>query len=134
MALVMGLAACSQAETSSDPAATDSVQPAGVTTQSLPSADWLAGEWCFERYTAGGEVSEENITYIFEPDGTLLYQTNSSTPVDMPGSFEIADGKLVIKPALALFPFEEATRTDDGMVLRWGTSGEFHWTRGACGQ
>lgn len=134
IALTMGLAACSESDNSSGAAATNSMQPASAETQSLPSADWLAGEWCFERYTAGGEVSEEDVTYIFKPDGTLLYQNNSSTPVDRPGSFEIANGKFVIKPTLALFPFEEATTTEDGMVLRWGHSGEFHWTRGACGQ
>lgn len=133
IALAMGLAACSGSEIPNSAEATSADRPAGAETRSLPSAEWLAGEWCYERYVAGGEPSEENITYIFNSDGTLLYQNNSSTPVDRPGSFETADGRLVIRPALAPFPFDEATTTEDRMVLR-SRSTEFHWTRGACGE
>ena len=132
VALVIGLAACAEADNSGEAATPDPAQPANSSqSHGLPSADSLAGEWCFERYTVAGEVSDENITYIFNRDGTLLYQNNSSTPVDRPGTFEMADGKLVIKPALAAFPFHEASTTDDGMILRT-TAAEFHWTRGPC--
>ncbi|OCC24929.1 hypothetical protein MB02_05635 [Croceicoccus estronivorus] len=93
--------------------------------------DYLAGEWCYERFEAGDDVSNEQITYNFAADGTLKYQNNSSSPVDKDGSYAFTDGVLVIKPAFSMFKLKPATLGDKEMVFE-AMGGRFIWSRGAC--
>lgn len=94
--------------------------------------EYLAGQWCYVKYEAGDETSEENINYEFSTDGSLKYQTNSSTPVDMPGSYEFKDGALVVKPALALFKQKPVKVAHDAMETE-AMGGRMFWSRGPCG-
>ncbi len=112
-----------------DPAA---AAPETAAAASPITPEYLAGEWCYLRYEAGGEVSLENITYVFAADGTLKYQNNSSTEVDKPGTFEVKDGILKIKPALAMFDFLPVTVDKDAMILE-AMGAQSFWKRGACG-
>lgn len=93
--------------------------------------EYLGGEWCYLRFEAGNEVSEENITYNFAADGTLKYQTNSSTPVDQDGSYEFKDGVLKVSPALAMFKLKPE-QLGDGEMTFSAMGGKFVWSRGAC--
>lgn len=130
----LGLAGCSQdAAPQAEETAAAKDTPASPATVGGITPQYLAGEWCYLRYEAGGEVSEENITYNFAADGTLKYQTNSGTPVDQDGSYDLEEGVVVIKPALAFFKFVPVTVGKDAMILEAMGSQSF-WTRGACGQ
>ncbi len=126
------LAACSGGgdQQPGDPVAVESEAAADAVGEI--TSQYLAGDWCYLRYEAGGEVSEENITYVFAADGTLKTQTNSGTPVDVAGSYELKEGVVVIKPALAFFKLVPVAVTDDGMILE-AMGGQFFWKRGACG-
>lgn len=127
----LGVAGCSQgAAPEAEEAAAVQDAPASV---GAITPQYLAGEWCYLRYEAGGEASEENITYNFSADGTLKYQTNSSTPVDKDGSYVLEEGVVVIKPALAFFKFVPVTVDEDAMILE-AMGAQSFWKRGACGQ
>lgn len=131
-ALFLLLAACGQAgDAGSKSAETlaaakpDAPQAAGLT----PA--YLEGQWCHTHNIMGDERSDEMLGYIFSPDGTLLYQTNSSTEIEKPGSY-IIDGKNIkIKPTLAFFNMELESKSQDAFVLKMAY-GEMYWSRGAC--
>ena len=135
--LAAALAALSLAGCSGEEGAPDKTAPAQKPKAAASGAagpvtpEYLAGEWCYLRYEAGGEESQENITYIFAADGTLTYQTNSSTAVDQPGSYTVRDGILKIMPALASFDFVPVSATKEGMMLEAMGARSF-WKRGAC--
>lgn len=93
---------------------------------------YLAGTWCYSHHITGGERSDENMTYIFSADGSLLYQDNSTTPVEKPGSFTIDNGHLKISPTLRFFDFTAETIGPDAMVLKG--MGQSFWRRGACSE
>src|SRR5690606_27310605 len=63
----LALAACSGAQKPDEAgsASGESVAPAGETEAGASTAltpEYLAGDWCYRRFEAGDEVSEENIT------------------------------------------------------------------------
>lgn len=97
------------------------------------TAEYLAGEWCYVRYEAGGDVEEQQITYRFEADGSLLYQNNSGTPVEQPGTFEIGREGLEISPTFSAFPPMRAASIDPDRLTLLSMGAELLWTRGACG-
>ncbi|MEZ5742848.1 MAG: hypothetical protein R3D89_03695 [Sphingomonadaceae bacterium] len=132
IAAALALSACSGGEEAAPAGETASTEPAAAADGPTITPEYLAGEWCYLRFEAGGEASEENINYLFAADGSLKYQTNSSTPVDMDGSWEFADGILTIKPALQFFKFVPTTITDDAMMLE-AMGGQAYWKKGACG-
>ena len=108
------------AASKTDYAASDKLTPA-----------YLAGTWCYTHHVTGGERSDENMTYIFSADGSLLYQVNPTTDVDKPGSYTIDSGHLKISPTLRFFDFTVETIEPDAMVLKG--MGQSYWQRGACG-
>ena len=127
---MLGAAACSGSkDNDADASAPDAtaVSEAGLDV----TPDYIAGEWCYRSFEAGDDKSDENITYDFAPDGTLKYQTNSSTPVDEAGSYEFKDGLLVIKPALAFFKLKPVTLGENDMVFE-AMGGRSIWSRAAC--
>lgn len=109
-------------------------------TPAVPTADqeasgaltpaYLEGTWCYTHHVTGGERSDEMMTYIFATDGSLLYQVNSSTAVDKPGSYTIDNGHLKISPTLRFFDFTVESIEPDAMVLKG--MGQAYWRRGAC--
>lgn len=130
---LLALGACSGGsdEQGAAPEGASAPTPAAKGAGLKVTPEYLAGDWCYLRYEAGGETSEENITYVFAADGTLKYQTNSQTPVDKDGSYALDEGVIVIKPALAFFKFVPIEVSADGMILEAMGSQSF-WTRGAC--
>jgi len=110
-------------------------EAAAATTDESLTPGYLAGEWCYAYSEAGygddKERDEENITYIFRGDGSLLYQNNPDTPVENEGSYELADGELTILPMLRFLPSEIRSVDEDGFVLGNSvTQLTFH--RGVC--
>lgn len=134
-ALLLAVAGCGgEQPAETDQAATgeqEAPMPA-ATGGSMPNADYLAGEWCFEGTDVGGDLEEEQVTYIFNPDGTLLYQNNSMTEVDRPGTYEVTDEGLEIEPTFGAFSAFDQIATSEN-EMRISTMGaELVWTRGAC--
>ncbi len=130
------LAACGASDpdvTQSPPAVADSASamadgaPA-VSSELTPA--YLDGSWCYSHHIVGGERSDEMMTYIFSTDGSLLYQVNSTTPVENPGTYTIDNGHLKISPTLRFFDFTVDTIEPDAMVLKG--MGQSFWRRGAC--
>ena len=95
------------------------------------TAAYLEGAWCYTHHVAGNERSDENLSYVFSTDGSLLYQVNSTTSIDKPGSYTIKNGHLKIIPTLRFFDFTVDTLEPDAMVLKMAY-GKAHWRRGAC--
>ena len=95
------------------------------------SPETLAGAWCYSHYSAGGERGEVSGTYLFHPDGSLLYQTNPSTPVDRPGRYSIDGDTLKIEPTLAFFTFKLKSEEPDRLVFS-AMGAEHVFLRGAC--
>lgn len=60
-------------------------------------ADYLAGPWCYVYYEAGGERNDERIDYVFNKDGTLLYQNSSEAPVDSAGTWKLGFDQFSMK-------------------------------------
>lgn len=94
------------------------------------SPSYLAGTWCYSHYEAGSEREDQNITYIFNEDGTLLYQNASGSSVDKQGAYEFNDGVLRIKPALMFFKFTVKEQSPDRLVL--DSLGEHVFLRDEC--
>ena len=117
---------------------TDDKQSTPATAKTAPAASgaltpaYLEGTWCYSHHIVGGERSDEMMTYIFSADGSLLYQDNSSTPVENPGSYTIDNGHLKISPTLRFFDFTAETIEPDAMVLKG--MGKSFWQRGACSE
>ena len=128
------LAACSQSDAVGDKASETAL---GTGTGGGPSANvtpaYLKGDWCYSHVIAGDERSDEMMTYAFSEGGTLLYQVNPTTPVEMPGSYTIVDGHLKIMPTLKFFDFTVESIDPDAMVLKMAYGLTF-WERGACKQ
>ena len=99
----------------------------------MPDLDpaYLAGDWCYVSITAGSNVEPEHITYRFNPDGTLLYQNATGTPLDRPGNWSSEGGRVVIKPTLMMFKLHVKEQQPDRLVL--SGMGDMLFTRGACG-
>lgn len=94
------------------------------------SPDYLAGEWCYSHYEAGGEREEQSLKYVFAKDGTLQYQNSEHSAKLKPGSYRFEDGILRIKPALMLFKFRVAEQSPDRLVL--DSLGQHVFLRGTC--
>ena len=92
---------------------------------------YLAGEWCYSHYMAGPDRKDKNINYIFNEDGTLLYQNNSRTKVNRQGSYTINDGIVKILPTHMAFTFRPQSVTQNELVL--SGLGVHHFVRGTCG-
>jgi hypothetical protein len=91
----------------------------------------LEGPWCYSHNMISDERSDEMLSFIFAQDGTLLYQTNSSTEIEKPGSYVIDGGSIKIKPTLAFFNMQLESLSQDEMVFKMAY-GLMYWTRGAC--
>lgn len=95
------------------------------------SADYLAGQWCYLYYDAGGERSEENIDYVFSEDGTLMYQNNSDSPVDRPGHWKLDGNALSVGPAVWMVAKTVHSVDEDRFALANG-SVQAVFARGVC--
>jgi hypothetical protein len=126
------LSACGQADDQGSNAAeadngagAEAAQAAGLT----PA--YLEGQWCFTHTLIGDERSDEMLSFIFSQDGTLLYQTNSSTEIEEPGNYVIDGNSIKIKPTLAFFNMELESMSQDQFILKMAY-GQMYWSRGAC--
>ena len=125
------LTACGSSDTD-DKQSTPAVAKADQSASGALTPAYLDGSWCYSHHITGGERSDENMTYIFSADGSLLYQVNSTTPVEKPGSYTIDNGHLKISPTLRFFDFTVETIEPDAMVLKG--MGQSYWRRGACSE
>ncbi len=92
---------------------------------------YLEGSWCYSHFIVDDERSDEMMDYVFSADGSLLYQTNSETAVDKPGSYTIRDGHLKLVPTMRFIDLVVVTIESDAMVLKMA-NGQAFWRRGAC--
>lgn len=90
----------------------------------------LAGAWCYSHYEAGGEREEQDITYIFNSDGTMLYQNTSDSPVDKSGTYSIDGDQVELKPTFMMFNLVVKSETMDQFVL--DAFGDHVFERGEC--
>lgn len=95
------------------------------------TAVYLEGAWCYTHHVAGKDRSDENLSYVFSTDGSLLYQVNSTASIDKPGRYTITNGHLKIIPTLRFFDFTVDTIEPDAMVLKMAY-GKAYWHRGTC--
>ncbi len=132
LTLCLLLSACSEADDPGSKSADTmtAAKSAAAEADGLTPA-YLEGQWCHTHNIMGDEQSDEMISYIFAPDGTLLYQTNSSTEIDNPGSYAIAGRNIKIKPTLAFFNMDLESLSRDAFVLKMAY-GKMYWSRGAC--
>lgn len=96
------------------------------------SAGYLAGPWCYLYFEGLGERTDERIDYVFNEDGTLLYQDNPDTPLDRPGTWKLDGDALSILPDLAMATEIKSAR-DDRLVLGFGAMRAV-FARGSCGR
>jgi len=94
------------------------------------SPDYLAGPWCYSHYQAGDQREDQNINYVFNQDGTLLYQNNPSTPVEKPGTWSPDGDAISIKPTFMMFNFKLKSQTENQFVL--DAFGDHVFLRGEC--
>lgn len=94
------------------------------------SPEYLDGPWCYSHYEAGGQRNEQNIDYVFNSDGSLLYQNNSGSAVDRPGTWSIQGERVNIHPTFMAFRLKVKEETSDRLVLTG--LGNHVFTRGAC--
>lgn len=136
LALLLALTGCGEnanhgavnAESLADPR---TLPVPGMNASSGISAEYLAGPWCYLHYQAGRERSEEQIDYVFNEDGTLLYQNNPTTPVDRKGIWKLEDGQLSIGPSLWTVT-TEIHSVEDGRLVLGNDSIQLVLARGAC--
>lgn len=132
LTLSLLLSACGQAENQGSKSA-EAANGAGA--EAAPAAGltpaYLEGQWCHTHNIMGDEQSDEMLSYIFSQDGTLLYQTNSSTKIEKPGSYVIDGNSIKIKPTLAFFNMQLESMSRDEFVLKMAY-GRMYWSRGAC--
>ena len=126
------LSACGQSEDQAasstgiwNGAGASEVEVAGLT----PA--YLEGQWCFSHLLIDGERTDEQINYIFSPDGTLLYQTNSSTEIEEPGTYVIDGNRIKIKPTLAFMDMQLESLSQDLLIFKT-PYGQMFWPRGVC--
>lgn len=105
--------------------------PAGAAGNATLSPAYLAGPWCYRYYEAGGERSDENIDYVFNADGTLLYQNSQGAAVDTPGVWTLEDGQLSVGPNLWVITKGVHT-VDDGRFVLGNGSVRVVFERGTC--
>lgn len=108
-------------------------QSPGVSHAREVSAEYLAGPWCYLHFQAGDRRRDERIDYVFNEDGTLLYQNNPTTPVDRPGVWKLEDGSLSIGPSLWAVT-TEIHSVEDGRLVLGKDSIQLVLARGACGR
>ena len=126
------LAACGQAEDKGASSAEATNDAGGKTAQATDlTAAHLEGPWCHSHNLMGDERSDEMLSYIFSQDGTLLYQTNSSTAIEEPGTYVLDGNGIKIKPTLAFFDMQLESLSQDEMVFKM-PYGLMYWTRGTC--
>lgn len=94
------------------------------------TAEDFAGTWCYSHYEAGGEREDQNITYVFNSDGTLLYQNTPGSSIDKPGTYSIDGDSVEIEPTFAVFNLTVKSEEQDRVVL--GGLGEHVFMRGEC--
>lgn len=94
------------------------------------TAEDLAGIWCYSHYEAGGEREDQNITYVFNSDGTLQYNNTPGAPTDKPGTYSIDGDSIEIEPTFAVFNLTVKSREEDRFVL--SGLGEHVFARGEC--
>lgn len=90
----------------------------------------IAGTWCYRYYEAGGEREDQNITYVFNSDGTLLYNNTPGAPTDKPGSYSIDGDSMEIEPTFAVFTLTVESQEKDRFVL--DGLGKHVFVRGEC--
>lgn len=132
LSLPLLLSACGDAEGQGAPSAEmTNVAESGAAEAAGLTPALLEGQWCFTHTLIGDEQSDEMLSYIFKQDGTLLYQTNSSTEIEKPGTYVIDGNSIKIKPTLAFFNMQLESMSQDKMVFKMAY-GQMHWSRGAC--
>lgn len=142
LSLLLALAGCADrpdtAGTATDAAATLESVP-GSTPERLPgtgvassqmSTAYLSGAWCYLYFEGAGERTEERVDYVFNDDGTLLYQDRPDSPLDRAGSWTLDGDALSILPELAMAA-EIQSVADDRFVLGFGPMRAV-FARGAC--
>lgn len=97
------------------------------------SASYLAGPWCYLYYSAGDERGDKYIDYVFNEDGTLLFQNNSGSAVDRPGTWKLDGTALLVDPALWVVARKIDTVAPDRFVLGTGVM-RLVFARGECAQ
>lgn len=104
---------------------------AAPTASTTVSASYLAGQWCNLYYSAGGERVDERINYVFNDDGTLLFQNNPRSAVDRPGAWKLEGTELSVDPAIWMMAKAIHSVEPDRFVLG---SERVHtvFVRGAC--
>jgi hypothetical protein len=137
LALVLAMAGCAD-RSGNDPVAMEptrsdsrKVQPPHTSASPEVSAAYLAGPWCYLHYQAGSKRSDEHIDYVFNEDGTLLYQNNPETPVDREGVWKLEDGQLSIGPSLWVVT-TQIHSVEDGRLVLGNDSSQLVLERGAC--
>lgn len=137
LALVLAMAGCGErpgnGAAGMEPSRSDAreQQTTGGSRAREVSAEYLAGPWCFLHYQAGDRRRDERIDYVFNEDGTLLYQNNPTTPVDRPGVWKLEDGGLSIGPSLWSVT-TEIHSVEDGRLVLGNDSIQLVLARGAC--
>jgi hypothetical protein len=91
---------------------------------------YLQGAWCYSHYDVGGSREDQNITYLFQADGSLLYQGAPGGALTQRGRYRIEGDTVRIEPSLMLFALTVASTTNDSFVLQG--MGEHHFVRGRC--
>lgn len=132
LVLPLLLSACGQSE---DQAATTAGTGSGAGASEVAVAGLtpahLEGPWCYSHNMISDERSDEILGFIFSQDGTLLYQTNSLTEIENPGSYVIDGSSIKIKPTLAFFNMKLESLSQNEMVFKMAY-GSMYWARGAC--
>lgn len=94
------------------------------------TAEDLAGTWCYSHYEAGGEREDQNITYVFNSDGTLQYNNTPGASTDKPGTYSIDGDGMEIEPTFAVFNLTVKSQEEDRFVL--DGLGKHVFVRGEC--
>ena len=121
-------------ETAEAAASEEAMEPGGNAGAARLTPEYLAGAWCYRYYEAAGEREEENITYEFREDGSLVYQTTPHSDVDQPGSYTLTtDGtpRLRIQPTLMVLPHDVLEVSENTFTLGSATT-QLVFERGAC--
>lgn len=116
---------------SPSPTQPPSTEPSGSAGSSVKPED-LAGPWCFSHVIAGEEREDEGRNYIFNADGSLLYQNSLMNPViESKGTFSIDGSEIKILPTMSYIKLTIESFDSDEMVLDGGFVTQY-WVRGSC--
>jgi hypothetical protein len=94
------------------------------------TADYLAGAWCYTHFVADDDQKDQNVTYIFKKDGTLLFQSEPMGAVDQPGTWNFDGERLRINPYFMFFNLKLKSKEQDQLVL--DSMGHHFFQRGSC--